>query len=320
MKSSDATFASRARNAGVRRVFIITLVLNLVVAGAKGIYSSLSGSVTLGADSFHSLLDGLANILALVGMHFVATPADAGHPYGHRKFEMIAALGIGVLIAVSLVEIGGAAFSSLRHSTPPPDIGWPGFAVVIGTMAVNLGVTRYEHAEGHRLKSPLLLADARHTQSDLYASGAVLASFIGARFGIRWADGLGGLVVVILVGRVAWDVFRENIPTLVDAAVLDPKDIRALAAPLQSDGLRDVHAVRSRGTRFAAELDLHLTVDPNMSVRDAHALSHRLEDLLRGDLPHLTDVVIHVEPFVDDAGLLTPEPLKEDPPSSDSNT
>src|SRR5437773_871917 len=93
--------AVRARDQAVRRVFWITLVLNFVVALAKGIYSLRSGSVTLGADAFHSVLDGSANVLALIGMHLSTKPASAAHPYGRRKIEILAAVGIGVLIAVS---------------------------------------------------------------------------------------------------------------------------------------------------------------------------------------------------------------------------
>jgi cation diffusion facilitator family transporter len=286
----------RRRAAAVRRVFVVTLVLNLVVAAAKGAYGFVSGSVSITADAFHSLLDAASNVLALVGMHFSGSPADAGHPYGHRKFEVVAALGIGVLIAVSLFEIASAAVTALAGRRPPPDVGWPGFAVVIGTIAVNTFVTRYESRWGRRLQSPLLVADAHHTRSDIYTSAAVLVAFVGAELGLGWADGVCGLLVVVMVGRVAWEVFRENVPSLVDAAVLDPTEVRTLAAGLGAAGVRNIHAVRSRGTKWAAELDLHLAVDPAMSVEDAHALAHRVEDALRAGMPHIKDVVVHVEP------------------------
>jgi cation diffusion facilitator family transporter len=292
----------RRRSAAIRRVFAVTLVLNLVVAAAKGAYGLASGSVSTGADAFHSLLDASSNVLALIGMYLATSPADEGHPYGHRKFETIAALGIGVLISVSLVEIGGAAIQALIGRRETPQVGWVGFAVVLGTMGVNYGVSRYESAWGERLASPLLVADAHHTRSDLYASGAVLASFVGARAGLPWADGVCGLMVVGLVGRVAWHVFKENIPSLVDAATVDPTRVRELATALAPDGLLNIHAVRSRGTRWATELDLHLAVDPSMSVSAAHLLAHRLEDALRGGLPHIKDVVVHVEPTRDEAG------------------
>jgi cation diffusion facilitator family transporter len=287
--------AVRARDSAVRRVFWITLFLNFAVAIAKGIYSVKSGSVTLGADAFHSVLDGSANVLALVGMHLSTKGASAAHPYGRRKIELLAAVGIGVLIAVSLLEVATAAWHSLAGKRAAPDIGWTGFAVVLASMAVNFFVSRYEAAQGRALKSPLLAADAHHTQSDLYASGAVLLSFIGAQRGLWWADGVCGLVVVVMVGRVAWEVFRENVPSLLDVAVLDPTTVRDIGGAI--DGVRGIHRVRSRGTHWAVELDLHMQVAADMKVEDAHIIALRVEAELRAQLPQLSDVFVHIEPI-----------------------
>jgi len=282
----------RAR--AVRRVFWITLVLNAVVAISKASYGYITGSVALGTDSVHSILDGASNVLALFSLHWSTAPANARHPYGHRKIEILAALGIGVLIVIGLFELAEAAVASLRGHRPPPQIGWPAYAVVIGTMIINYFVTRYEHGKGHELSSHLLCADAEHTKSDLYASGAVLLSFLAVRNGFAWADGVGGLILVGLVGRAAWMVFRENVPVLLDAAILDPKGIIDLAGGV--DGVENVHRVRSRGMRSAVELDLHMQVAPDTSVIDAHRMASRIENELKLKFPELSDVVIHIEP------------------------
>lgn len=292
--AAGGPLALQARSRAVKRVFWITLVFNFAIAAAKGVYGWISGSVTLGADAFHSVLDGSANVLALLGMHLSAAPASARLPYGRRKIELLAALAIGVLIAVSLVEVASAAIEALRGRRPPPDIGWPGFAVVLGSMGVNFFVARYEHRKGHELSSPLLEADAHHTESDLYASGAVLLSFIGTRLGLPWADGACGLIVVLMVGHVAWAVFRENVPMLLDAAVLDPAAVEGIAATVP--GVQGIHRVRSRGTKWAMEIDLHVQVAPDMKVEDAHRIGRRVEEALRAKLPHLFDVVVHIEP------------------------
>jgi cation diffusion facilitator family transporter len=159
---------------------------------------------------------------------------------------------------------------------------------------INFFVTRYEHRKGDQLSSHLLCADARHTQSDLYASGAVLLSFIAVRGGIAWADGVGALVLVVLIGRAAWMVFRENVPVLIDAAMLEPEGVIRLAGEVA--GVENVHRVRSRGIRSAVELDLHMEVAPTMTVIEAHGLATRIERDLRLKFPELSDVVIHIEP------------------------
>ena len=284
----------------VRRVFVITLVLNVAVAVAKASYGYFSGSIALGTDAIHAVLDGSSNVLALFSLHWARIPADDRHPYGRRKIEIVAAMGIGVLIVMGLAEFASAAVRELLGHASPPRVGWGGFVVVAATMVTNFFITRYEERRGHDLGSALLCADAQHTRSDLYASIAVLLSFVGVRMGWPAADALGAIAVVVLVGRAAWLVFRDNIPTLIDAAVLDPGRVALLAG--RDDEVRSVARVRSRGLRNAVQLDLRIDVDPNMKVSDAHRLSGRIEEALRDEFPELADVSIHCAPAAADAG------------------
>ena len=286
--------ATRVRGRAVRRVFIITLVLNAAVAVVKAIYGYVSHSLSVGTDSLHSILDASrqrarAARPALVGRARRRAPPlrpaqdrdprRARHRRAHRH---------------RMFEFAVAAVRSLLGHAPPPQIGIGGFVVVIATMVVNALVARYEHRKAHELGSTLLHADAHHTRSDLYASGAVLASFLAVRAGFVWADGVATLVLVALVSHVAWEVFSENVPILIDTAILDPAGVVDVARGMP--GVRDVHRVRSRGVRHAVELDLHLQVGADMSLRDAHALSREIEAQLRVKFPELSDVVIHIEP------------------------
>jgi cation diffusion facilitator family transporter len=294
LAEAEAQRLADERRAAVRRVFLLTLGLNAAVAIAKAGYGWMSGSLTLGTDSLHSVLDASSNVLALFGLRWSAAPADVRHPYGRQKIEILAALGIGVLIVAGLFEFGTAAVRALIDRRPAPHVGISGFAIVLATMAVNLFVARYEQRKARELGSALLGADARHTQSDLYASTAVVASFIAARAGVTWADGAATLLLIALIGHAAWEVFRENIPVLIDAAILDPGAVAAYAGSLARGG--SVHRVRSRGVRSAVELDLHLEVAPDMSVEDAHTLARRVAIELKVKFPEVSDVIIHIEP------------------------
>ena len=122
----------------------------------------------------------------------------------------------------------------------------------------------------------------------------MLLSFVAVHYGLAWADGVGALILVGLVGRAAWMVFRDNVPVLLDAAILDPAGIIDLAG--QVNGVENVHRVRSRGMRSAVELDLHMQVAPGMSVIEAHRLASQIENDLKLKFPELSDVVIHIEP------------------------
>jgi cation diffusion facilitator family transporter len=292
--AAAALEAAAARRAQVRRVFWITLALNAVVAAAKAGYGWVSGSLTLGTDSLHSILDASSNILALLGLRWAAAPADERHPYGRHKVEILAAVGIGALIVVSLAELAQAAVGALLSGRPPPRVGWPGFAIVLGTMGINLFVSRYEHRKAHELGSALLHADARHTQSDLYASAAVVASFVAVRAGFARGDAVASLVVAALVAHVAWEVFRDNVPVLLDAAILDASEVAAIARSVT--GVCGVHRIRSRGVRSAVELDQHKVVPANTTIGDAHCLAEEIERALKVKFPEVSDVIIHIEP------------------------
>ena len=292
--AKPASPASGGGARAVRKVFVITLLLNVAVAAAKAGYGYFSGSIALGTDAIHAVLDGSSNVLALLSLQWASRPADDRHPYGRHKVEILAALGIGVLIVIGLAEFAGAAVRELLGNGTPPRVGWGGFAVVACTMVINFFITRYEERRGHDLGSALLCADAQHTRSDLYASIAVLLSFVGVRLGWRSADAVGAMAVVVLVGRAAWMVFRDNVPTLIDAAVLDPGRVARLAGLDQA--VRNVTRVRSRGVRNAVQLDLRVNVDPDMKVSDAYQLSRRIEEALRGEFPDLADVTVHCMP------------------------
>jgi len=290
------------RGRGIRRTLLWVLGANLAVAGAKLVYGFAAGTVALQADGLHSVLDASSNVVGLVAMHFASNPPDAGHPYGHRKFETLAAAAIGLLIAAGVLEIASSAFGALVGRAPPPDVGWGGFAVVGATIVVNLAVSRAEARAGRRYQSGVLTADSAHTRSDALASVAVLMSFLAARLGLQWADPLGATVVLVIVARTAYVVLRDSGEVFSDTSRLDPVLVRRLV--LRVEGVLGCHSIRSRGSRDHIHVDMHLLAAPEMTVLEAHDLSHRVEEALRGAFPEVADVLVHTEPA-------TPEELAE---------
>jgi len=286
--------ASRARS--VARVLWLILGLNLIVAVAKLAYGYRSRAIAITADGLHSLLDGMSNVVGLVGLAVAQRPPDANHPYGHRKYETFAALGVAAMLFVGCREILGSSLERLRHPSLP-SIDASGFVVLFVTIAINLFVVIYERREGRRLRSELLLSDAAHTGSDVLASVLVLVSFALAPLQNRWVDLAAALVIVGLILRSGWEILRSTLSTLSDERRIDPALIEAVA--LEVHGVREAHNVRSRGPDDDIHLDLHILVDPAMPIAAAHALSHRVEQRLRGRWPGLTDVVVHVEPALE---------------------
>jgi cation diffusion facilitator family transporter len=277
----------------VNRVLFRVLILNLVVAGAKLLFGYATGAVSIISDGFHSLTDSASNVLGLVGVRASLKPPDDDHPYGHRKYETLAAAGIFIFLLFVVLEVSRAALNRLAGG-PAPHISAMSFAVMIVTLAINLLVVRYEGREARRFNSELLLADAMHTRSDVLTSCAVLISLTAVRLGYPVLDPIGGLVITVFIARTGWKIARETSGVLSDRVVLAEDDIRRVV--MNTPEVVGCHHIRSRGTMDHTFLDLHVWYPPEMPLHEAHRLSHIVKDRLMSTYPQIADAIIHIEP------------------------
>jgi cation diffusion facilitator family transporter len=282
-----------ARYVSVRSVLVRILFLNLAVALAKIVFGQLSGSISILSDGFHSLTDGASNVVALVGLRLAQKPPDANHPYGHRKFETLAAGGIALFLLIIVVEVAQAAFFRFR-SGGAPSVTLASFAIMLVTLAINIAVVRAERRAARRLSSELLLADARHTQSDVLTSIAVIAALAGSAYGYPILDPLAALVIVGFIGYAGFDIARQAARILSDEIVISEEDVRRVVQSVPP--VLGCHHIRSRGSADHVFLDLHVWLDAATPLADAHAVSHAVKDLLMERYPQIADAIIHIEP------------------------
>ena len=268
-------------------------MLNLVVAAAKIGYGYATGAVSILSDGLHSLTDSASNVLALVGNRYARQPADPDHPYGHRKFETLAAAGIFVFLLLALVEVVKAAIGRLT-SGQPPVVTAISFGVMAATLLVNLWVVRYESRAARRLKSEILMADSHHTRSDVFTSLAVIGALAGAALGWPVLDPLAALVIAVFIGHAGFQIARETSAVLADEAVLDAADVSRIVR--EQPGVLGCHQIRTRGSADHAFLDLHVWFPADMPLAEAHRLSHIVKARLLEAFPMLADVIIHIEP------------------------
>lgn len=281
------------RYQAVSAVLIWVLFLNFVVAGAKLVLGYLTGAVSIVSDGFHSLTDCFSNIGALVGVRVARKPPDHDHPYGHRKYETIAAAAIAGFLMVVMIEIVEAAWHRF-HTRAALAISPPAFVVMIGTIVVNLLVTWYERRAGLRLESEVLLADAMHTQSDVWTSLTVVAALAGASLGYPILDPIAALIVVVFIGHAAWEIFRSTSEVLSDHIVIPEDEVRGVVMSVPR--VMGCHEIRTRGSRDFVFLDLHIWMAANTQLDAAHAISHIVKDRLMTQFPQIGDAVIHLEP------------------------
>ena len=280
----------------IAHVLWAILGLNLLVAVAKLLYGYRSGAIAITADGIHSLLDSSSNVIGLVGIAVARRPPDANHPYGHRKYETFAALGVAAMMFYGCNEIITAAIERLRHPRLP-EITAAGFVIMGVTIGINSFVVWLERREGRRLQSELLMSDSAHTRSDVFASLLVLMSFVAARLGLGWGDLAAAAVIVVLIVRAGIQILRSTLSTLSDERRIAPALVESAA--LEEPGVLEAHNVRSRGPSDDIHVDLHILVEPETPLAEAHRVGHRVERRLRARWPGLTDVVVHVEPALE---------------------
>lgn len=281
------------RRKEIRKVLLITLCLNLLVSFAKIIYGLKVNSLAIYSDGFHSLFDGVNNIGGIIGIYLASRPPDREHPYGHRKYETIFAVFIGVLMGFTSLEILKGAYESLIK-TKRPELDEKAFIILLFTIIINIFVFTYERKRGKQLKSEFLIADSSHTKIDIFITSGIILAIIFIKSGFYILDSFAGLIIGVLVAREAFIILKESTDILIDKALLDSSEIERLVTTCN-----DVQAcedIRTRGTAGQIFVDLKILVDSSISVKEGHDIAERVEAIIKKEFPDVVDVVVHIEP------------------------
>lgn len=285
--------ASADYRSAVRRVLVITLLLNLLVAGLKLLVGFWTGSLSLLADTLHSVTDSANNVLALVTNQLASPQPDRDHPYGHQKYEAVGALGIAAFLGIACFEILKNAVERLINGSDPINLSAIALWIMLAVLGINIGVAFYERSMGRRLHSKILIADAHHTMSDVWITITVLGGLVGVWLGWHWLDIALALPVALLVFKSGWQVLRENLPWLVDEMAIAPEAIHMTV--MQVPGVINCHEIASRGVLGRQVfIDMHLIVEP-YDLEKAHKITEQVEKVLDEKYgPART--TIHIEP------------------------
>jgi len=280
-----------------RRVTWVGLGVNLLLCAVKLVCGLAAASQALVADAVHTLSDSTTDVAVLVGIPFWSAPADDRHPYGHRRIETV----VTVLIAAVLVVVAcGLVYHALatieEHHDRPPEL----LALLAAVLSILSKETLYRWtvAVGRRLRSSALIANAWHHRSDSFSSIPVVLAIGGARLFPAWSflDHIGAVVVSIFIFRAAWQIGWPALRELMDAGAPGKDRRRIEEIVLATAGVERVHEVRTRYVGSRLQVDLHIMVDGNMTVREGHKISEAVEERLLAAGPDLVDVVVHLEP------------------------
>lgn len=280
----------------VRRILIIVLALNWLVAFAKIIYGLTTKCASMTADGFHSLSDGASNIIGLIGIYLACQPKDEDHPYGHKKYETLFSMAIAILLFIVCFNILKQGVTRIINPITPR-VTIESFIVMIITLVINLFVMSYEYKNGKALKSDILISDSMHTKADIFTSLSVIVSLVVIKLGFSLIDPIVTLIICFFIIKAAFTILRSSSRVLCDTAVIiDVKRIADIV--LSVKGVRACHKIRTRGRPDDIHIDLHVQVNPDMHVDTAHKISYTIEDTLKKNIPEVVDVIVHIEPKI----------------------
>ena len=287
--------ATRAdTRAEVKRVLLVALAVNVLMSLLKLAIGLLSGSLAVLADAMHSATDGLSSLLGLLTNGLSDPQPDRDHPYGHDKYEAVGALAIAGFILFTAFEILRTAVERIAQGLQPLKLDGQQLVVLLIVLGFNLLLAGYERSEGRRLNSQLLLADARHTTSDIWTTVMVLLGLLGVVvLRQNWFDVAVAMPLCLLLVRACWQVIKANLPWLVDQIAIAPEAIHEVAMAVP--GVLNVHDIASRGVLGQRVfIELHMVVDAE-DLPTAHRITELVEEHLAARFGEVR-CTIHLEP------------------------
>ncbi|RKY27864.1 MAG: cation-efflux pump [Planctomycetota bacterium] len=286
-----------------RAVTIWGMAVNLALAGAKIAAGVVFSCQTILADGVHSLTDLVSDLAVLASLKWGNRPADPCHPYGHRRVHTLVAMFVGIALFGAAAMIGYRAVASLSSATVGAITGPVPLAMAMLTVPVKEWLFRVTRRAGHQANNPAVLANAWHHRSDAFTSLGASAGIAGAMFGgEKWQmlDGLTAAVLAAFLLVAAIKIIISACNELTDRAPAKAQVARLGKVIQQTQGVQNYHAVRARKLGGKVEMDLHILVDPNLTVEAGHNIASAVRQRILAADNSVQQVIVHIEPNAND--------------------
>lgn len=294
------TTPQESRYQAIRNVTLIGVVANVILAFVKIVFGLLGHSQALVADGLHSLSDLISDGVVLVAARYSSQDADADHPYGHGRFETVATVAVG--FALILVAVGMLWDASLRLLNPALLWQPTGLALAITVVSILAKEALYHYTLyiADKVRSQMLKANAWHHRSDAISSVVVFIGIAGSIAGALWLDALAAIIVGGMIAHIGWSLSWDGLQQLVDTG-LDRERVNKIKKLIRDvEGVRTLHALRTRYMGENALVDVHILVNPRISVSEGHHIGDRVRVKLLENVTEIVDVTVHVDPEDDD--------------------
>lgn len=293
----------RPREKEIYKVTLTGTALNAALIVLKFIAGIVGRSSAMVADAVHSLSDFVTDAIVLVFVRIADKPRDKGHAYGHGKFETFATLVIGVILAlagIGLMINGIELIIASAKGTTLPQPGMLALVIAVLSIVSKEWLYHYTIRKGRKVKSHAVIANAWHHRSDAISSGGTLVGIAGAMFlGDRWRilDPIAAVAVSVFIIKSGYDIMKPSVNELLEASLPDDYEREIVSLVKSVPGVRDVHNLRTRHIGNDIAADFHVTMDGDMSLRDAHNIATAAENAIKKRFGEGSIVNVHMEPF-----------------------
>lgn len=300
MNPTTVLTAQQQRYNQVRKVTLIGSLIDFLLGVAKILVGWFAHSQALVADGVHSLSDLATDFFVLYAARHSHKEADEDHPYGHGRIETLATVGLGIALIFIAIGIGYDAVLRLNDPGMLLEPGMLALAVALVSVISKEWIYHYTVNAARRLRSDMLMANAWHSRSDAISSVVVVIGIAGAMFGYPYLDAVAAVAVAAMIAKIGFDLVRSSSKELIDTA-LEPEEIETIRKHIFNvSGVRAVHMLRTRKSAGDAFVDVHIQVDPRVSVSEGHQIGETVRRQLLDKVEMVSDVTVHIDPEDDE--------------------
>ncbi|MBR6401491.1 MAG: cation transporter [Firmicutes bacterium] len=278
------------------RVSMVSIIGNTVLSLLKVLAGFIASSDAMISDGIHSASDVFSSLIVIIGVKISAKDSDKDHPYGHERFECVAAVILAMVLVITALFIGHTTFEQISSGQEIAIPGIPALVAAVVSIVSKEIMYRYTRVYAERFDSAALMADAWHHRSDSLSSIGALVGILGARLGFPVLDKAASILICAFILKAAFDIFRDAAGKMVDSSCSEEKENKLMQCALAQEGVEGVDLIRTRVFGNKIYVDIEICADGKISLFEAHGIAERVHDAIESGFPEVKHVMVHVNP------------------------
>jgi len=282
------------------RVSMVSIIGNAVLSAFKLLAGILAHSGAMISDAVHSASDVFSSIIVIIGVKISAKDSDSAHPYGHERFECVAAVVLAVILLITGVFIGHTALENIT-SKAPQELSVPGVLAAIAaaiSIVTKEGMYWYTRFYAKKLDSGALMADAWHHRSDALSSVGAMVGILGARMGLPILDPLASLLICAFIIKASYDIFKDAMGKMVDSSCDADTEQAMVDCAMAQEGVISVDVIKTRVFGNKIYVDIEISADGEIKLNESHHIAEQVHGAIEESFPKVKHIMVHVNPAI----------------------